>query len=143
MYTNHRIDRDGHWQQFGTQPVLISVPQWANRPCNAPAWFYRVSKKLSVKADLAIYSHGLDVSGWCMSVSLILFIKLDSSSCVNWDSFCKSSHIYQTFSLPTDSPQYLFTTYHSVLTIHHIMEFFQKMEASSITIDRLQNKQTL
>ena len=27
MYTNHRIDRDGHWQQLGTQPILISAPQ--------------------------------------------------------------------------------------------------------------------
>ena len=26
MYTNHRIDQDGHWPQFGTQPVLISAP---------------------------------------------------------------------------------------------------------------------
>ena len=25
MYTNHMIDRDGHWQQFGTQPILISA----------------------------------------------------------------------------------------------------------------------
>ena len=32
MYTNHRIDPDGHWQQFGTQPFLISALQWANRP---------------------------------------------------------------------------------------------------------------
>ena len=29
-------DQDGHWQQFGIQPILLSVPQWANRPCNAP-----------------------------------------------------------------------------------------------------------
>ena len=56
MYTNHRIDRDGHWQQFGTQPILISTPQWACWPCNAPTWFYMVGKKPSVKADLAIYS---------------------------------------------------------------------------------------
>ena len=46
-----------------------------------PTWFYMVGKKPSVKADLAIYSHVLDVSGWCMSVSLILGIKLDFSSC--------------------------------------------------------------
>ena len=50
MYTNHRIDRDGHWQQFGTQPILISAPQWANGPCNAPTGFYTVGKKQSVKA---------------------------------------------------------------------------------------------
>ena len=69
MYTNHIIDQEGCWQQFGTQPILISAPQWANRPCNAPTQFYRVDKKPSVKADLAIYSHVLDVSGRCMSVS--------------------------------------------------------------------------
>ena len=72
MYTNHRIDRDGHWQQFGTQPILISAPLWANRPCNAPTWFYKVGKKLFVKADLAIDSHAVDVCGQCMSESLIL-----------------------------------------------------------------------
>ena len=49
MYTNHKIDQDGNWQQFGTQPILISAPQWDNRPCNAPIWFYRVGKKPSVK----------------------------------------------------------------------------------------------
>ena len=76
MYTNHRIDRDGHWQQFGTQPILISAPQWANRPCNAPTQFYRVGKKLSVKADLAICSHAVDVGGQCMSESLIIWISV-------------------------------------------------------------------
>ena len=35
-----------------------------------------------MNADLAIYGHVLDVSGWCMSVSLILGIKLDFSSYV-------------------------------------------------------------
>ena len=29
MYTNHRIDQDGHWQKPGAQPTLISAPQWA------------------------------------------------------------------------------------------------------------------
>ena len=51
---------------------LINVPQWLHRPCNAPAQFYRVSKKLYVKADLANYSHIVDVSVQCMSVSLTL-----------------------------------------------------------------------
>ena len=81
MYTNHRIDQDGHWQQFGTQPILISAPQRDHRPCNAPTWFYRVGKKPSVKADLAIYSHAVDVRGQCMSESLILGHNLDFSSC--------------------------------------------------------------
>ena len=94
MYTNHRMDQDSHWQQFGIQPILISAPQLANRPCNAPTQSYRVGKKPSVKADLAIHSHALEVFGWCMSVFFKLFIILDFSSCVNWDGFHKSSHIY-------------------------------------------------
>ena len=67
MYTNHRIDQDSRWQQFSTQPILISA-LLANRPCNPPNWLYRVGKKPSMKADLAIYSHALEVSGRCMSV---------------------------------------------------------------------------
>ena len=46
-----------------------------------------------MKADLAIYSHIVDVSGQRMSVSLILGFKLDFSSCAIWDGFCKFSHI--------------------------------------------------
>ena len=72
MYTNHRIDRDGHWQQFGTQPILIIALQWACWSCNAPTRFYPVGKKPSVKADLAIYSQAVDACGQCMSESLIL-----------------------------------------------------------------------
>ena len=73
--------QDGHWQQFGTQPILISAPQWSHRSCNAPPRFYRVSKKPSVKAALAIYSQVDDASGQCMSASLILGFNLDLSSC--------------------------------------------------------------
>ena len=91
MYTIHRIGKDGHWQQLDTTTILISAPHWLHRPCNAPTQFYRVGKKPSVKVDLTIYSHVVDVSGWCMSV---LGIKLHFSSCVNWDDFCKSSHIF-------------------------------------------------
>ena len=47
----------GHWQQSDTTSIQISAPQWLHRPCNTPRQFYRVHKKLSVKADLAIYSH--------------------------------------------------------------------------------------
>ena len=94
MYTNHRIDQDGHWQQFGTQPILISAPQWANRPCNAPTRLYRVGKKPSVKADLAIYSQAVDEHGRCMSESLILGHNLDFRSCDIMVGFHKSSHIY-------------------------------------------------
>ena len=80
MHTNHMIDRDGYWQQSGTQPTFINAPQWPKRPCNAPRWFYRVSKKPSVKADLPIHSHIVDASGQCMSISLILGFNLDFSS---------------------------------------------------------------
>ena len=95
MYTNHRIDRDSHWQQLGTQPILISAPQWTCWPCNAPTRPYTVGKKLFVKADLAtyIYTQAVDVHGQCMSESLILGHNLDFSSCDIMVGFRKSSHI--------------------------------------------------
>ena len=93
MYTNHRIDRDNHWQQFGTQPILISAPQWACWPCNAPTQLYTVGEKLSVKAGLAIYSQAVDVRGRCMSESLILGHNLYFSSCDIMVGFRESSHI--------------------------------------------------
>ena len=92
MYTNYRIDQDCRWQQYGTQSILISACQWSHGPCNAPTQLYRVCKKLSVKADLAIYSQ-VDASGQCMSVSLILDFNLNFSSCDNFVGFCKSSLI--------------------------------------------------
>ena len=73
--------------------ILISAPQWACWPCNAPTQFYTVGKKPSVKADLAIYSQAVDVRGRCMSESLILGHNLDFSSCDIMVSFRKSSHI--------------------------------------------------
>ena len=94
MYTYHRIDQDGHWKQFGTQPILISAPQWACWPCNAPTRFYTVGKKPSVKADLTIYSQAVDVRGQCMSESLMLGHNLDFISYDIMVSFHKSSHIF-------------------------------------------------
>ena len=93
MYTNHRIDQDCHWQQPRAQPILISAPQRANRPCNAPTQFYRVGKKSFVKADLVVYSHTVDVGGQCMNESLTLEHNLYFSSCDIMVGFCKSSHI--------------------------------------------------
>ena len=87
-------DRVGHWQQFGTQPILISAPLWAHWPCNAPRP-YTVGKKPSVKADLAIYSQAVDVHGRCMSESLILGHNLDFSSCDIMAGFRKSSHKWE------------------------------------------------
>ena len=46
-----------------------------------------------VKADLAIYSHAVDVCVQCMSEPLILGHNLDFSSCENMVGFFKSSHI--------------------------------------------------
>ena len=61
MYTIHWMGRDGHCRQFDTTPALISAPQWPHRPCNAPMQPYMVGKKPSVKADLSMYSHTVDV----------------------------------------------------------------------------------
>ena len=47
---------------------------------------------MSVKADLAIYSHVFDVQGYCKSVGLMFSNKLDINSCAVRDGFCKSSH---------------------------------------------------
>ena len=80
MNTIYRIDQDGHWQHFGTPPIMISAPQWLHRLHNGPTQFYRVGKKLSVKADLAIYGQVVDASGWCIRVSLMLGFQLDLSS---------------------------------------------------------------
>ena len=63
--TVYLVDVDGRWQQFGTPCNLISAHQWLHRPCSGPSWFYRVSKRLPVKADLAIYSPVSGVSVWC------------------------------------------------------------------------------
>ena len=93
MYTTHRMGQDGHCQQFHTTPTLISALQWPHRPCNAPMRPYKVGKKPSVKADLAIYSQAVDVRGQCMSESLKLGHNLDFSSCDIMVGFHKTSHI--------------------------------------------------
>ena len=64
-----------------TQPILTNAPQWPNRTCNAPTRPYRVGKKPSMKADLAIYSHTVDAAGQCMSELLMLGHNLDFSTC--------------------------------------------------------------
>jgi len=50
-------------EQFGTTGYPINAPQWPHRICDGPAWLDRVSKKLSVKADLLISSNYVTVSG--------------------------------------------------------------------------------
>ena len=69
------------------------VPQWTHRPCEAPTWFTGSAKKPSVKADLAIYSHVVDVP-W--GLSLILGFNLEFSSYDDSVGFHKSSHICKT-----------------------------------------------
>ena len=54
--------------------------------------FSQGMQKPSVKADLAIYSHLVDVCGQCMSVSLLLGFNLDFSSYDNLVGFSESSH---------------------------------------------------
>ena len=56
MCTTDRMGQDRHCQQFDTTLTLISTPQWPHRSCNASIQLYRVSKELSVKADMAMYS---------------------------------------------------------------------------------------
>ena len=55
--------RDGRWQQFDTPCSLINAPQWLHIPCSGLSWFDRVGKMPPVKADLAIYSPVIGVSG--------------------------------------------------------------------------------
>ena len=43
--------------------VLVNATHWLHWPCSAPLWFDRVSGKQAVKADLAITTHMLGVSG--------------------------------------------------------------------------------
>ena len=126
MYTIHRMDQDGYWQQFGIPPILIDAPKWLHRPCNVLTWFYRVGKKPSVKADLAIYSYVRDVSGHYMSVSLILGF--------NWTSV-----LVQIGTVFANS-----VTYNYVYRIVHVMikSMVQITEPSCRTVgwchDRLQ-----
>ena len=52
----------GQWGQFGTPFHLISAPQYLHRLCCDSSWLDQVGKKLSVKADLVIYSYIVTVS---------------------------------------------------------------------------------
>ena len=40
----HRIDRDGHWQQFGTPPTLISVTSGSTGPVIHQCSFIELTK---------------------------------------------------------------------------------------------------
>jgi len=63
-------------EQFGITGHPVNESQWPHRVCVGPAWFDRVSKRLSVKADLLIYSNCVTVSGQCLSVDIIISISI-------------------------------------------------------------------
>ena len=86
------IGQNSCWQHFGTTHILNTTVHWFHRPCSALSWFDMVSKEPSVKADLAIYSHVLGMSAQCWSVAILVSYKLNFTSCVVQDSFCKSNH---------------------------------------------------
>ena len=74
---------DGRQQQFDTPSSLISAHQWPHGHCSGPSWFYRVGKRPPVKADLAIYSLIVGMSGQWEDVATMLNIKLDFCCCDN------------------------------------------------------------
>ena len=78
MYTNHRNDRDGHWQQSGTPPILSSAPCGPTGPVKHHHGFTGSTKS---HLCIVIYNHVVHAFGQCMSVSLILGFNLDFSSC--------------------------------------------------------------
>ena len=98
--TVHLVGRDSHQQQFDTPSSLISPHQWPHRPCSGLSWFYRVSKRPPVKADLPIYSLIVGMSGQWLNVATMLNSKLDFYCCDNSVGFCKSSHIYSCVFIP-------------------------------------------
>ena len=69
--------------------ILLALPSGSTDPVMHQHGFTGWAKELSVKADLAIYSHVLAISGWSVSVSLILAFKLYFNSCLNWGGICK------------------------------------------------------
>ena len=91
--TVNLVGQESREQQFDTPSSLISAHQWPHRPCSGPSWFYRVGKRPTVKADLAICSLIVGVSGQWLSVATMLNNKLDFCCCNNSVGFCKSSHI--------------------------------------------------
>ena len=66
--TVNLVGPDGRQQQFDTPSSLISAHQWPHRLCSGPSWIYRVGKRPPVKADLAICSLIVGVSGQWESV---------------------------------------------------------------------------
>jgi len=69
-------------------------PHFEEPVCVGPAWLHRVGKKPSVNADLLIYGNCVTVSGQCLSVAIIISIKMDFNFYAYIAHFPKSSHIY-------------------------------------------------
>ena len=85
------VGRDGCQQQFDTPSSLINAHQWPHRPCSGPSWFYRVSKRQPVNADLAIYSPGVWIVLECGFHN-----KMDFSFCACKPGFIKSSNVHSS-----------------------------------------------
>ena len=96
-------------EQFKTTTGYpINAPQWPQRVYASPAWLDRVSKKLSVKADLLIYGNCVTVSTQCLGVAIIISNKMDFNSCAYMAHFPKSSHFcFLTMPLVHYFPNFL------------------------------------
>ena len=77
MGTTHNTGRGGHWEycSLGPYATLLMPPQVPNRLCCNSSWPDRVGKRLSVQAELAIYTYIVTVSGQYLSVAITLRIK--------------------------------------------------------------------
>ena len=80
-----------------TPQAALLVPINAHRLYSGPSWFYRVSKRPPVKADLAIYSLIVGMSEQWKNA--MLHIKLDFYRCENWSLFANPVTNYVTRTL--------------------------------------------
>ena len=60
---DHTTNKGSHCKQFSTPCCLINTPQWPHRFCCGLSWLEKIGKMPSVKADLAIYSYIVTMSG--------------------------------------------------------------------------------
>ena len=88
MGPDNSTGRGGCWVQFGTSCRLINASQVPHRLRCDSSWLGRVGKKPSLKADLAIYSYIVTVSGQHLNVAIMLSNKMDFRYCDNMVSFC-------------------------------------------------------
>ena len=76
MGPDHGTGRGGYWEQPSTPCRLIDAPQVPLRLRCDSSWLDRVGKKPTLKADLAIYSYIVTVSGQYLSVAIIKWISI-------------------------------------------------------------------